>query len=201
MIDWTRNRIHIKNDDQIISLDAESHSHGASLLSNKLTSKQFVRLARKSNCEFYHFHFKQQKDKNTIQETDTNINELKENYKDVFPEKLPPGLRPKRNVKMTINLEDGSKPKCQFTNFPFPGLTETKIKLKKRWPTVSLDGSLRMCIDYRALNKLTIRNQVHLPRIDEVWDQLSGARYYSTIDLRSGYHQVRIKESDVENSA
>ncbi len=58
-----------------------------------------------------------------------------------------------------------------------------------------------MCIDYRELNKHTIRNQVPLPRIDEVWDQLSGEKYFSTLELRSGYHQIRIKESDIEKAA
>ncbi len=58
-----------------------------------------------------------------------------------------------------------------------------------------------MCIDYRALNKQTIRNQVPLPHIDEVWDQLSGEKYFSTPDLRSGYHQIRIKESDIEKNS
>ncbi len=60
------------------------------------------------------------------------------------------------------------------------------------------DGSLRMYIDYRALNKQTIRNEVLLPRIDEFWDQLSGANYFCTINLRSGYNQIRIKECDIE---
>ena len=59
------------------------------------------------------------------------------------------------------------------------------------------DGSLRLCIDYRQLNRVTIRNQYALPRIDELFDQLQGSRVYSKIDLRSGYHQLRVQESDV----
>ena len=54
--------------------------------------------------------------------------------------------------------------------------------------TPKKDGTLRMCIDHRDLNKQTIKNQVPFPRIDEVWDLVSGSRYFSTIDLRSGYH-------------
>lgn len=54
------------------------------------------------------------------------------------------------------------------------------------------DGSLRMCIDYRALNKITIKNKYPLPRIDELLDRLSSVKVMSKIDLRSGYHQVRV---------
>ena len=63
------------------------------------------------------------------------------------------------------------------------------------------DGSLRLCIDYRQLNRVTIRNQYLLPRIDELFDQLQGSRVYSKIDLRSGYHQLRVQESDVPKTA
>ena len=63
------------------------------------------------------------------------------------------------------------------------------------------DGSLRLCIDYRQLNRVTIRNQYPLPRIDELFDQLQGSRVYSKIDLRSGYHQLRVQESDVPKTA
>ena len=59
------------------------------------------------------------------------------------------------------------------------------------------DGILRMCIDYRKLNQVTIKNKYPLPRMDELFDQLQGAAYFSKIDLWSGYHQLRVRESDV----
>ena len=63
------------------------------------------------------------------------------------------------------------------------------------------DGSLRLCIDYRQLNKATIRNRYPLPRIDDLFDQLQGARCFSKIDLRSGYHQLKIRQEDVPKTA
>ena len=63
------------------------------------------------------------------------------------------------------------------------------------------DGSMRMCVDFRALNQLTIKNKYPLPRVDELFDQLGGARYFTELDLRSGYHQIRIREQDVPKSA
>ena len=63
------------------------------------------------------------------------------------------------------------------------------------------DGSLRLCIDYRELNKVTIRNQYPLPRIDDLFDQLQGVRVFLKIDLRSGYHQLKIRLEDVPKTA
>ena len=63
------------------------------------------------------------------------------------------------------------------------------------------DGSMRLCIDYRELNKVTISNQYPLLRIDDLFDQLQGAKVFSKIDLRSGYHQLRVHDEDVSKTA
>ena len=62
------------------------------------------------------------------------------------------------------------------------------------------DGTLRLCIDYRQLNKVTVKNKYHFPRINDLFDQMRGARVFSKIDLRSIYHQVRIKDEDIHKT-
>jgi len=63
------------------------------------------------------------------------------------------------------------------------------------------DDTLHLCIDYRQLNKVTVKNKYPLPRIDDLFDQLKGVRVFSKIDLRSRYHQLRIKEQDIQKTA
>ena len=63
------------------------------------------------------------------------------------------------------------------------------------------DGSFRMCIDYRQLNKVTVKNKYPLPHIDDLFDQLQGACVFSKIDLRSGYHQLKIRATNVSKTA
>ena len=63
------------------------------------------------------------------------------------------------------------------------------------------DGSSRLCVDYRQLNKMTIKNKYPLPRIDDLMDQLHGSSVFSNIDLRSGYHQILVKADDVQKTA
>ena len=63
------------------------------------------------------------------------------------------------------------------------------------------DGAMRLCVDYRALNRLTVKNSYPLPRIDDILDQLSTAKYYTKIDLRSGYHQIRLDEESIPLTA
>lgn len=63
------------------------------------------------------------------------------------------------------------------------------------------DGTLQMCIDYRALNKNTMKNRYPIPRIDELMDELRGSKFFSKIDLRSGYHQTKVRDQDIPKTA
>ena len=139
-------------------------------------------------------------------------------YPDVFPEDLP-GLPPVREIDFAIEVEPGTVPisKAPYRMAPAE-LRELKVQLQELLdkgfirPSVSpwgapvlfvkkKDGSLRLCIDYRELNKVTIKNKYPFPRIDDLFDQLQGAKCFSKIDLRSGYHQVRVREADIPKTA
>ncbi|TYK01017.1 reverse transcriptase [Cucumis melo var. makuwa] len=133
---------------------------------------------------------------------------------DVFPVDLS-GLPPNKEIEFTIELLLGTVPISQAPYRTAPSeLKELKIQLQELVdkgyirPSVSpwgapvlfvkkKDGTLRLCIDYKQLNKITIRNKYPLLRIDDLFDQLRGATLFSKIDLRSGYHQLKVKESDI----
>ncbi|BBN68979.1 transposable element gene [Prunus dulcis] len=135
-------------------------------------------------------------------------------FPDVFPDDLL-GLPPHREIEFTIELIPGTSPISQAPYRMAPAeLKELKVQLQELvdkgfirpsfspWGAPVLfvkkkDGTMRLCIDYRQLNKVTVRNKYPLPRIDDLFDQLRGAKVFSKIDLRSGYHQLRIKEEDV----
>ncbi|KAD4982495.1 hypothetical protein E3N88_19166 [Mikania micrantha] len=110
------------------------------------------------------------------------------NFPDVFSEDLP-GIPPDhREIKFQIDVVPGAQPVAKAPVSPW-GAPVLFVKKK--------DGSMRMCIDYRELNKLTIKNKYPLPRIDDLFDQLQGASWFYKIKLRSGYHQLKVREQDI----
>ncbi|GJT44845.1 putative reverse transcriptase domain-containing protein [Tanacetum coccineum] len=139
-------------------------------------------------------------------------------FPEVFPDDLP-GLPPPRQVEFRIELVPGAAPVARAPYRLAPSeLKELSDQLKELsekgfirpssspWGAPVLfvkkkDGSFRMCIDYRELNKLTVKNRYPLLRIDDLFDQLQGSSVYSKIDLRSGYHQLRIREEDIPITA
>ncbi|GKE26040.1 putative reverse transcriptase domain-containing protein [Tanacetum coccineum] len=135
-----------------------------------------------------------------------------------FPKVFPgdfPGLPPPRQVEFRIDLVPGAAPVARAPySLASSEMRELSVQLQELldkgfiypsslpWGALVLfvkkkDGSFRMCIDYRELNKLTVKNHYPLPRIDDLLDQLQGSSVYSKINLRSGYHQLRIKEKDI----
>nr|AAP50978.1 putative polyprotein [Oryza sativa Japonica Group]ABF97988.1 retrotransposon protein, putative, Ty3-gypsy subclass [Oryza sativa Japonica Group] len=139
-------------------------------------------------------------------------------YPDVFPDDLP-GMPPKRDIEFRIDLVLGTIP---IHKRPYRMAANELAEVKRQvddllqkgyirpssspWgaPVIFVekkDHTQRMCVDYRALNDVTIKNKYPLPRIDDLFDQLKGATVFSKIDLRSGYHQLRIKEEDIPKTA
>nr|ABF96299.1 retrotransposon protein, putative, Ty3-gypsy subclass, expressed [Oryza sativa Japonica Group] len=139
-------------------------------------------------------------------------------YPDVFPDDLP-GMPPKRDIEFRIDLVPGTTP---IHKRPYRMAANELAEVKRQvddllqkgyirpssspWgaPVIFVekkDHTQRMCVDYRALNDVTIKNKYPLPRIDDLFDQLKGATVFSKIDLRSGYHQLRIKEEDIPKTS
>jgi hypothetical protein len=139
-------------------------------------------------------------------------------YPDVFPDDLP-GMPPDRDIEFIIELQPGTAPISKRPyRMPPNELAELKTQLQdlldkgfirpsaSPWGCPALfvkkkDNSLRLCVDYRPLNAVTIKNKYPLPRIDILFDQLAGAKVFSKIDLCSGYHQIKIRPSDIPKIA
>lgn len=143
-----------------------------------------------------------------------SILQVLEEFQDVMPKELPKSLPPRRGVDHEIELVPGAKPPARAPYRMAPSeLAELRKQLDELlesgfirpskapfWAPYYFqkkhDGGLRLCVDYRALNKVTIRNKYPIPLIADSFDQLGGARYFTKLDLRSGYYQVRIAEGD-----
>ena len=128
-------------------------------------------------------------------------------------------MPPDRDIEFVIDLVPGTSP---IAKRPYRMAASELAELKKQleelqrigfirpssspWGAPVLfvkkkDGSMRLCVYYRALNEVTIKNKYPLPRIDDLFDQLKGAKFFSKIDLRSGYFQLKIRESDIPKTA
>jgi hypothetical protein len=155
--------------------------------------------------------------KGSCHKVTTHIEEIKpsesinavSDFPDVFPEELP-GMPPERKVEFAIELILGTAPISKRAyQVSRPELVELKKQIDELlekgyirpstspWAALVLflekkDGTKRMCIDYRSLNEVTIKNKYLLPRIEDLFDQLRRASVFSKIDLKSGYHQLRI---------
>ena len=140
-------------------------------------------------------------------------------FADVFPEKLPLGLPVSRETDHTIDLEEGARPPAHRIYRMSPS---EEVELRKQIAVYlaagqieparspfgagvlfaqKKDGTKRLCIDYRALNKLTLKDKYPIPRIDELLDNMAGAQYFTKIDLQQGYHQIRVKPEHVPRTA
>ena len=135
-------------------------------------------------------------------------------YEDVFLDELS-GLRPSWDVDFSIELHPGTWPISMAPHrMALVELQELKVYIQgllgkgfitpstSPWGASVLfaqkkDKTLQLCIDYRQLNSVTIKNQYPLSRIDDLFDQLRGTRVYSKIDLRTGYHQLRVRKDDI----
>jgi hypothetical protein len=141
-----------------------------------------------------------------------------EEFPDVMFEKLPEDLLSKRRVDHVIEVMPGVAPPAKAPyRMSHEELKEFKVQLKEllvkgyiklsKLPygapvlfVYKKDGTLRMCVDYKALNKVMVKNRYPLLRIDDLFDQLSGAKVFSRIDLHLGYYQIRIAEGDEEKT-
>ncbi|WVZ63799.1 hypothetical protein U9M48_013404 [Paspalum notatum var. saurae] len=127
-------------------------------------------------------------------------------YADVFPKDLPPGLPPLRGIEHRIDLIPGARLPNRAPYRTNPDETKeiqrqvqellNKGYIRESLSPCSKDGSWRMCVDCRAINNITIRYRYPIPRLDDMLDELSGAIFFTKIDLRSGYHQIRMKLGD-----
>jgi hypothetical protein len=147
------------------------------------------------------------------------IKQVLEEFPNVMPEELLEDLPPRRRVDHAIEMVPRMAPPAKAPyRMSHEELKELKVQFEELLmkgyikPSKSpygapvffvhkKDGTLRMCVDYRAFNKATVKNRYLLPRIDDLFDHFSGAKVFSRIDLCSGYYQIRIAERDEEKTA
>ncbi|GJX22416.1 putative reverse transcriptase domain-containing protein, partial [Tanacetum coccineum] len=167
--------------DVIIGMDWLAEYHALIVCDEKVTQKYIEK-----GCQVYLAQVTSKKAEDKSKGKRLEDVPIVRDFPEVFPEDLP-GLPYARQTEFQIDLSLVLHPSSLW------GAPVLFVKKK--------DGSFRMCINYRELNKLTVKNRYPLPRIDDLFDQLQGSRVYSKIDLRSGYHQLRVREEDIPKTA
>ncbi|WVZ25177.1 hypothetical protein V8G54_003721 [Vigna mungo] len=165
-----------------------------------------------ASCFIIMTHLDATQDSNSSTQGDQRMNmQVVNEFLDVFPEEVL-GLPPPREVEFSIDLVSSAGPVSIAPYRMAPKQIEELLEKKFIRPSVSpwgapvllvkkKDDTSQLCVDYRQLNKLTIKNKYPLPRIDDLMDQLHGATVFSKIDLRLGYHQILVKPDDIQKTA
>ncbi|GKA57752.1 putative reverse transcriptase domain-containing protein, partial [Tanacetum coccineum] len=217
VIDCAKKVVHIPSGSKILIVHGDGYSEGHKMRLNIIScSKVQKYLLKGSHVFLAHVTTKEIEDKSEKKRLE-DVPIVKD-FQDVFLEDLP-GLPQTRQVEFQIYLVPGAAPVARAPYRLAPSeMKELLEQLKELsdkgfirpssspWGAPVLfvknkDGSFRMCVDYRELNKLTVKNRYPLPRIGDLFDQLQGLSIYSKIDLRSGYHQLRVREEDISKTA
>ena len=248
VVDWKKNRVTLHVGKRIVVLNGVREQIPSAELSSLFASDFIVeqisaqRIRRMSKRELVYLAIVRSvliSETNTESRTETDsedqtvqvngdrtttphvieVQDILNQFSDVFPRELPTGLPPQRSLDHRIDLVPGAEPPHRAPYCMSPkGLDALKKELQELTdkgyiqPSVSpfgapilfvpkKDGGLRLCVDYRALNKVTVHNRYPLPRIDELLDRLRGAKIFTKIDLRSGYYQIRVQPDDVHKTA
>ena len=210
-IDWVKDSIQFKKQNITITKSENTMIWRSKRLVN------LIEHVGKQTEEIFLVAIAKSEERDFEKTSDQELKKIMQRYKELFTDKNPM-LPPDRNVVHTINTGDHEPIYRNSYRMSPLELDELKRQLKELcdvgyietssspWASPVLfvkkkDGSLRLCVDYRAINAITVKNKYPIPRVDEILDRLHNANYFSKLDLKSGYHQVLLHEKDREKTA
>ncbi|CAI5468601.1 unnamed protein product [Closterium sp. Yama58-4] len=214
-INWFNNKVCIYNNGKRIALRSWTDTGDIP----ETTLARFEQTVNESNTGYLALVMAAAEEVKKGSELPAAVKEVLEQYKDIMPDDLPAGVPPARTHEHEIVEEPGAKPVSRAPYRLSPTeLTDMKKQIEylldrqliqpstsNYGPPVLFtpkpDSSLLMCIDYRALNKQTVKNKYPIPRIDDLLDQLRGATVFSKLDLRSGYWQIKMADNSIHKTA
>lgn len=215
-VDWQTSTVTV-NQTQLPTLTTPPHNEED--IADIVDARVFHKMIQKEQPDLIYVVTTSPTEKSQINPIHPALQRLLQSFQDLFPDDLPDGLPPSRVVELEIPLMPDATPAFRpiYRTTPQEDLvlnSEIERLLKKGfiqkstspWAAAVVfagkkDGSIRVCFDYRALNERTVKNRYPLPRIDEILDDIAGKAVFSTLDLLSGYHQLRVKEEDITKTA